>query len=133
MKQDRKKRSRVSKLTDTNTPFARLLLVPSLAGVLVFFIIPFMIVIWYSFLDNPINKDFVFLRNYQVLFKNNAFITAAKNTLILSAVAVPLAVVAGSGKPAGFQDTGKKYVPNIFPLPHDGSRGFRRADMAGSV
>ena len=92
MKQDRKKRSRVSKLTDTNTPFARLLLVPSLAGVLVFFIIPFMIVIWYSFLDNPINKDFVFLRNYQVLFKNNAFITAAKNTLILSAVAVPLAV-----------------------------------------
>ena len=78
MKQDRKKRSRVSKLTDTNTPFARLSLVPSLAGVLVFFIIPFMIVIWYSILDNPINKDFVFLRNYQVLFKNNAFITAAK-------------------------------------------------------
>ena len=97
MKQDRKKRSRVSKLTDTNTPFARLLLVPSLAGVLVFFIIPFMIVIWYSFLDNPVNKDFVFLRNYQVLFKNNAFITAAKNTLILSAVAVPLAVVLSLG------------------------------------
>ena len=68
MKQDRKKRSRVSKLTDTNTPFARLLLVPSLAGVLVFFIIPFMIVIWYSFLDNPINKDFVFLRKYQCVF-----------------------------------------------------------------
>ena len=92
-----KKRSCVSKLTDTNTPFARLSVVPSLAGVLVFFIIPFMIVIWYSFLDNPISKKFVFLKNYKVLFNNNAFMTAAKNTLLLSAVAVPLAVVLSLG------------------------------------
>ncbi len=96
-KKNEKKPSCVSKLTDTNTPFARLSVVPSLAGVLVFFVIPFMIVIWYSFLDNPISKQFVFLKNYKMLFGNNAFMTAAKNTLLLSAVAVPLAVVLSLG------------------------------------
>lgn len=88
---------KISKLTDTNTVFAKLSVMPSLAGVLIFFIIPFIIVIWYSFLDNPINKEFVFLRNYEILFKNNAFLTAAKNTLLLSAVAVPLAVILSLG------------------------------------
>lgn len=84
-------------LTDTNTPFAFISVLPSLAGVMVFFIIPFLIVIWYSFLDNPISKEFVFLDNYKILFKNKAFLTAAKNTLLLSAVAVPLAVVLSLG------------------------------------
>lgn len=88
---------KISKLTDTNTVFAKLSVMPSLTGVLIFFIIPFIIVIWYSFLDNPINKEFVFLRNYETLFKNNAFLTAAKNTLLLSAVAVPLAVILSLG------------------------------------
>ncbi|MBQ5332454.1 MAG: sugar ABC transporter permease [Oscillospiraceae bacterium] len=86
-----------SRLTDTNTLFARLTVLPSLLGVSVFFIIPFFIIIGYSFLDNPINKEFVFFKNYEILFKNNAFLTAAKNTLLLSAVAVPLAVVLSLG------------------------------------
>lgn len=89
--------TRISRLTDTNTIFAKLSVVPSLAGVMVFFIIPFIIVIWYSFLDNPISKDFVFFRNYATLLKNNAFLTAAENTLLLSATAVPLAVVLSLG------------------------------------
>ena len=96
-KKIKEKKLRPSKLTDTNTVFARLSLLPSFLGVSVFFIIPFMIIIWYSFLDNAINKDFVFLQNYETLFKNNAFLTAAKNTLLLSAVAVPLAVVLSLG------------------------------------
>ncbi len=93
----KEKPSRPSKLTDTNTLFARLSVVPSLAGVMVFFIIPFMIIIFYSFVNNPINKDFVFLKNYATLLKNNAFLTAAKNTLLLSVSAVPLAVVLSLG------------------------------------
>ena len=96
-KKIKEEKIRPSKLTDTNTVFARLSLLPSFLGVSVFFIIPFIIIIWYSFLDNPINKEFVFFKNYEILFKNNAFLTAAKNTLLLSAVAVPLAVVLSLG------------------------------------
>lgn len=97
VKNKKAKISRKKRLTDTNTPFAFVSVVPSLAGVLVFFIIPFIIVIWYSFLDNPISKELVLFDNYKVLFKNNAFLTAAKNTLLLSATAVPLAVVLSLG------------------------------------
>ena len=118
MKKSRK-RSQVSKLTDTNTLFAKLSVLPSLAGVMIFFIIPFIIVIWYSFLDNPISKDFVFLKNYQMLFKNNAFLTAAGNTLLLSATAVPLAVVL-SLMLAGLLDSripGKSMFRTFFLCP----------------
>ena len=68
-------------------------LFPSLAGVLIFFVLPFLVVIYYSILDNPISKNFVFLANYETLINNNAFRMAVKNTLTFSAIAVPLAVV----------------------------------------
>ncbi|MDY2699454.1 MAG: sugar ABC transporter permease [Lachnospiraceae bacterium] len=68
-------------------------LLPSLGGVLLFFVLPFLIVIYYSMVDNPINHQFVFLDNFIMVFKNAAFLQAARNTLIFSATAVPLAVV----------------------------------------
>lgn len=91
------KRKKPSKLTNTNTIWAKLSVLPSLAGVMLFFVIPFAIIIWYSFLDNPISKEFVGLDNYRTLFGNNAFLKAAKNTLLLSCAAVPLAVVLSLG------------------------------------
>lgn len=97
MKGKLRQTKRRSKLTDTNTLFAKLTVLPSFLGVMVFFVVPFMLIIWYSFLDNPISKEFVFLDNYDYLFHNNAFLKAAKNTLLLSAVAVPLAVVLSLG------------------------------------
>ncbi len=68
-------------------------LTPSLIGVLVFFIIPFCVVIYYSVLDNPIFANFVGLDNFIKLFSNSAFIRAARNTAIFSVIAVPLSVV----------------------------------------
>ena len=68
-------------------------LFPSLAGVLVFFVLPFLVVIYQSVLDNPVTKNFVFLKNYEMLVNNNAFRMAVKNTLTFSALAVPLAVI----------------------------------------
>ena len=68
-------------------------LAPSLIGVLIFFIIPFYVVIYYSVLDNPIFSNFVGLDNYIKLFSNAAFLRAAKNTAIFSGIAVPLSVV----------------------------------------
>ena len=68
-------------------------LFPSIAGVLVFFLLPFFRVIYYSVIDNPINEEFVGLDNYTALFDNKAFMLAAKNTLIFSVSAVVLAVL----------------------------------------
>ncbi len=70
-----------------------LYLTPSLLGVLLFFILPFLVVIFYSMVDNPISRNFVLFENYTKVLGNAAFKTAVKNTATFSAVAVPLAVV----------------------------------------
>lgn len=69
------------------------LMSPSVIGVSVFFIVPFGVVLFYSMVDNPINPSFVFLDNYFRLFQNSAFLDAAKNTAVFSAISVPLAVI----------------------------------------
>lgn len=70
-----------------------LFLTPSFLGVLLFFVIPFIVVIYYSMIDNPLSGEFVFLKNFQMVLKNAAFKKAALNTLKFSAVSVPLAVI----------------------------------------
>lgn len=66
---------------------------PSLLGVGVFFIIPFFVVVYYSVIDGVGSRNFVFLDNFVKLFQNSAFLTAVKNTLTFSFLAVPLAVI----------------------------------------
>ena len=66
---------------------------PSLLGVGVFFIVPFGVVVYYSLIDGVGSRGFVALENYTKLLHNSAFQLAAKNTLLFSALAVPLAVV----------------------------------------
>lgn len=68
-------------------------LAPSFIGVMLFFIIPFVVVGFYSVVDNPINKEFVGLENFKMVIQNGAFKTAIKNTAYFSALSVPLAVV----------------------------------------
>ena len=70
-------------------------LAPSLIGVLVFFFIPFFVVIYYAFVD--IGQNFVLFSNFTRVWGNNAFRTASINTLIFSAMAVPLAVILSLG------------------------------------
>lgn len=70
-----------------------LYLAPSFLGVMMFYIIPFAVIIFYSMVDNPISKHFVFLDNYNRVAQNAAFKTAVTNTAVFSAIAVPLAVV----------------------------------------
>lgn len=69
----------------------------SVLGVLTFFVIPFLVVIFYSVVDNPISHSFVFLDNFINVFNNAAFKQAASNTMKFSATAVPLAVVLSLG------------------------------------
>ena len=70
-----------------------LYLAPSFLGVMMFYIIPFAVIIFYSMVDNPISKQFVFMDNYTRVAQNAAFKTAVTNTAVFSAIAVPLAVV----------------------------------------
>ena len=66
---------------------------PSLLGVLLFFVLPFCVVIYYSMVDNPIHHEFVFFENFVRVAGNAAFQQATFNTLKFSFAAVPLAVV----------------------------------------
>ncbi len=70
-----------------------LFIAPGFLGVLVFFLVPFGVVIFYSMVDNPISANFVGLQNFGLVLNNVAFQTAVKNTVRFSAIAVPLSVV----------------------------------------
>ena len=74
-----------------------LYLLPSIIGVALFFVLPFLVVIYYSLIDNPIAGNFVFLDNFISLLRNKAFKMAATNSLTFSFTAVPLAVVLSLG------------------------------------
>lgn len=66
---------------------------PSIIGVLVFFVIPFLVVIYYSLVNNPVQGRFVGLKNFISVWNNEAFRQAGLNTLRFSFTAVPLAVI----------------------------------------
>ena len=66
---------------------------PSLLGVLIFFVLPFFVVIYYAFVNNPVLHEFVGFDNFRNLFQNQSFRLAAKNTAIFSLISVPSAVV----------------------------------------
>ena len=70
-----------------------LFLAPSLIGVSLFFVLPFLVVIFYSVVNNPIQHKFVFLKNFVNVWNNSAFKLAAGNTFKFSLIAVPLVVV----------------------------------------
>lgn len=70
---------------------------PSFVGVMIFFLVPFAVVLFYSVIDNPFNKEFVMFDNFVSLMKNSSFRKAALNTLMFSLTSVPLAVILGLG------------------------------------
>lgn len=68
-------------------------LVPSLAGVTMFFFWPLFMLLQTSFQKSSSNTDFIGFRNYERVLHNEAFKSASLNTLEFAAKAVPLAVV----------------------------------------
>ena len=79
--------------TSRHSRISWLFILPSLIGVCLFFFIPFLVVIYYSFVNNPVQHHFVGLANFFRVAGNSAFQLAAGNTLIFSLISVPLAVV----------------------------------------
>lgn len=90
---ERQKRVKTTRRTRKIKLSSGAFIAPSFLGVLLFFIMPFMVVIYYSVVDNPISGRFVFLENFGIILRNAAFMRAVKNTATFSLVAVPLAVV----------------------------------------
>lgn len=73
-----------------NYVIAYLFILPSLLGIAVFYVVPYLICIVKSLF---IGNSFVGITNYIELFKNNTFLLALKNTGIFTAVAIPLLMV----------------------------------------
>lgn len=97
MKGNRKIKSKLYKKDVRGKRISVAFLSPSIFGVLLFFVLPIFVVVYYSVVDNPVNKEFVFFNNFINVFQNAAFQQAATNTMKFSAVAVPLAVILSLG------------------------------------
>ncbi|WP_195892733.1 carbohydrate ABC transporter permease [Desnuesiella massiliensis] len=69
-----------------------LFIAPSLIGFSIFYIIPFIIGVYYSFIDNAVNGSFVALKNYKELLSNSSFVKASSNTFIFMAIGIPLII-----------------------------------------
>ena len=83
--------------------FSNVCVLPSFIGVLIFFLIPFCIVIYYSLINNPISAQFVGLDNFRRLFQTVAFRKAAANTAAFSLIsAAAPASAASAGVISGF-------------------------------
>ena len=67
-----------------------LFLLPSLLGVLVFYIVPFGYSLWYAVTDNIIDQNFVGLKNFAATLSNSLFRNAAFNSAVFMVVSVPL-------------------------------------------
>ncbi|MDR1532858.1 MAG: sugar ABC transporter permease [Clostridiales bacterium] len=70
-----------------------LLLLPSAAGLFMFYIAPFVISIYNAVIDNPVTKNFVGLKNFTDVLGSEAFRMAAGNTLTFMIICVPLNMV----------------------------------------
>ncbi len=63
---------------------------PALIGILLFYLIPYVISIYYGF---TVQNRFVGFTNFEALMKSDTFRLAMKNTAVFSLFAIPLAVI----------------------------------------
>lgn len=71
----------------------KLCLLPSLIGTAIFFVIPYIRVLYYSVIDNQFRRNFVWLDNYIDTLTNEYFLLALKNSLLLIVICVPLLII----------------------------------------
>ena len=67
-----------------------LFLLPGLAMLMIFYIVPFFSGIGYSLTDGSYKNTFVGLQNYRDLWQNSMFLLGLKNTMELSLICAPL-------------------------------------------
>lgn len=96
-----------------------LCLLPSLAGISIFYIIPFIRVLYYSFINNQFQRKFIGLGNYIKALQNDYFMLGLKNSIWIILLCVPiliiLALIISIGTFSLFKKT--KSIRTIFILP----------------
>lgn len=80
-----------------DTSAALMFLAPSGIGFAMFYLIPFAMGVFYSFMNSTVEGQFVGLDNYRELLASNSFRQAASNTFYFSAISVPLMLVMSLG------------------------------------
>ncbi|MBQ4136589.1 MAG: sugar ABC transporter permease [Clostridia bacterium] len=88
-----KKDKRINKRERKERLKTSLFILPSALGAAVFFVLPFIRVIYYAMIDNPVSGEFVWFDNFVKLMDNNSFKLAASNTAKFTALALPLAII----------------------------------------
>ena len=69
-----------------------LLILPSLAGVCAFYVVPFLSSLWYTFTQGVSEPRFVGLANFRELLDSPVFRQAVGNTALFLILGVPLAL-----------------------------------------
>ncbi|WP_342981281.1 sugar ABC transporter permease [Ruminococcus sp. 2227st1_E6_2227SCRN_220401] len=96
-----------------------LFIFPSFAGVCMFWLFPYMDVIRRSFFG-ALNGVFTGFMNYQMIFSNQAFLLAGKNTLRFFGICIPLLVVLSLAAAVllnGLGENQKQLMKTAFLLP----------------
>ena len=75
----------------------KLFLLPSLGGVLVFYLLPFVLSLYYGMIDNMGSRQFVGLQNVVETLKNPMFLQAAGNTAVYLGLSIPLILLISLG------------------------------------
>ncbi len=70
----------------------KLCLLPSLIGTAIFFVIPYIRVLYYSVIDNQFKRNFVGFDNYIETLTNEYFLLALKNSLLLIIICIPVLI-----------------------------------------
>ena len=98
-------------------------LLPGLAGLLLFYFIPFVGGVWYSLTDGSFENKFVGLQNYTTVWQNQMFQLGLRNTMELSLICAPalfllsflLAAVLHRIRPAGAFFRSSVLMPYLMP------------------
>lgn len=65
----------------------------SMIGTLLFFIIPYIRILYYSLIDNQFRRNFVGLKNFMETLQNKYFLLALKNSILLIFICVPILIL----------------------------------------
>ncbi len=96
-----------------------LLCIPGFAGFLSFYLFSFMKGLWYSFINDAYNKNFVWFDNYLTVFQNKYFRLALKNTLLFSLLGVASLLILSFFIALGLSKIKKNnnFIKSAFLLP----------------
>jgi len=98
-------------------------LVPGLAGILIFYVVPFFGGVWYSLTDGSFENAFVGFQNYLNVWQNPMFQLGLRNTMELSLICAPslflasflLSLLLNRIRPAGTFFRNSVLLPYLMP------------------